>query len=111
MKTAAPLLVLADKYDALGVLEASSDKVLPLAAKAIELAPALLPLAGTALKTSPTVLYGGAAVSVVAAVSFVNLIPDDSVSSIALQTLIAVPLGAIIPGALGVGGFVLSKLK
>lgn len=103
--------MLADDLDLLGVLEASSDKVLPLAATAIEAAPALLPLAGTALKQSPSTLYAGAALSAAAAVGLVAVVPDDSIASIALQTALAVPLGAILPGALGVGGLLLSKLK
>lgn len=85
--------------------------MLPLVAKGIDLAPALLPLAGTALKTPPTVFFGAAAASFAAAVAVVGAIPDDSVSSIALQTALVVPLGAILPAALGVGGLVLSKLK
>jgi hypothetical protein len=111
LTTAKPLLILADDLDLLGVLEASSDKVLPLVAKTIDLAPALLPLAGTALKTPPTVFFGGAAASLAAAAGVIFLVPDDSVISIALQTVSTVTLGVIIPGALGVGGLVLSKLK
>lgn len=111
LSTAVPLLKKADELDAIGVLEASSDKLLPLVAKGIELAPALLPLAGVALKTPPTVLFGGAAAALAATGAEILLIPDDSIVNIALQTIIAVPLGAILPGALGVGGVILSKLS
>lgn len=111
LTTAKPLLVLADELDLLGVLEASSDKVLPLAAKAIDTAPALLPLAGTALKTPPTVFFAGAAASLALAAGIIFLIPDDSVPSVAIQTAAAVTFGAVLPGALGVGGLLLSKLS
>lgn len=111
LKTAVPLLVLADDLDLIGVLEASSDKVLPLVATGIEAAPALLPLAGVALKQSPTSLFAGAALSAAAAAGVIVAVPDDSVVNIALQTALAVPLGAILPGALAVGGVLLSKLK
>ena len=103
--------MLADENDLIGVLEASSDKVLPIVATGIELAPALLPLAKVALKLPSTTLYAGALASIAAAGAAVYLIPDDSIVEIAAQTALAIPLGAILPGALGVGGFLLSKLK
>ena len=110
LSTAKPLLVLADELDLLGILDAQSDKVLPLAAKAIDLAPSLLPLASTALNTPPAALFGGAAGSLAAAAALVAVVPDDSVASIAVQTFLAITLGAVLPGALGVGGFILSKI-
>jgi len=111
LKSAAPLLKFADDNDLLGVLEASSDKVLPLIGTAIELSPVLLPVAGAAIKLPPFALYGGALLSAVSAAAVVYIIPDDSASSIALQTLLAVPLGVVLPGAFGVGGFLLNKLR
>eukprot|EP00597_Dinobryon_sp_UTEXLB2267_P001033 CAMPEP_0170066812 /NCGR_PEP_ID=MMETSP0019_2-20121128/6400_1 /TAXON_ID=98059 /ORGANISM="Dinobryon sp., Strain UTEXLB2267" /LENGTH=147 /DNA_ID=CAMNT_0010274057 /DNA_START=177 /DNA_END=620 /DNA_ORIENTATION=+ len=111
LTSAAPLLKFADEQDLIGVLEASSDKVLPLIGKAIELSPALLPVAGTALKTPPTVLYGGAAASLAAAGALIAVVPDDSVLNVALQVSLGLTLGAILPGALGVGGFILTKIK
>ena len=111
LTTAVPLLVKADELDLLGVLEASSDKVLPLAATAIDLAPAALPLVKVAINTPAVVLLGGAAASAAAAYAAVTVIPDDSITSVAVQTLLVVTLGLIVPGALTVGGVVLSKLK
>ena len=111
MTTAVPLLKLADEVDALGYLAASSDKVLPLVSKAIDLAPGLLPLAGAAVKTPPSVFFAGALASLVAAGAVVATIPDTSSSDIALQTALAVPLGVILPGALGVGGVLLGKIN
>lgn len=111
LTSAAPLLKFADEQDLLGVLEASSDKVLPLIGQAIELSPSLLPLAGTALKAPPAAFFGGAAASLAAAGAIVFAVPDDSVASVALQTALAFPLGAIIPGALIAGGALLNKFK
>lgn len=103
LTTAKPLLKLADELDLLGVLEASSDKVLPLVAKGIDYAPALLPLAGAALKTSPTVLTGVALASLTSSVAILNFIPDDTVTNVAIQTSLFALLGAVVP-ALSLGG-------
>lgn len=110
LSTAAPLLKKADELDALGVLESSSDKLLPLLATTIELAPSLLPFASVALKQSPSALAGGALASAAAAAALVAVVPDDSVSSVALQTFLAIALGLILPGGLAIGSFLLSKL-
>ena len=111
LTSAIPLLKLADEKDLIGVLEASSDNVLPLIGKAIDLSPALLPVAATALSTPPTVLFGGAAASLAAAGLLIATVPDDSVLDIAVQVALGIPLATILPVALGVGGVVLSKLK
>jgi hypothetical protein len=109
LTSSGPLLKLADDLDILGVLEASSEKILPLLALAIDKAPALLPIAGSLLKASPTTLFGGAAASLASALVVLSAIPDDSVISIALQTALVVPLGAILPVVLGGSGVLLSK--
>eukprot|EP01040_Poterioochromonas_malhamensis_P004352 gene4352-4665_t len=111
LSSAVPLLKFADENDLIGVLESSSDKVLPLLAKGIELSPKLLPLAATALKTPPSVLSAGAVGSLGAAVFLNYVIPDTSVGNIALETLITIPFGILLPGGLAVGSAVLSKLK
>ena len=111
LSSAAPLLKLAEEKDLIGVLEASSDNVLPLIGKAIDLSPALLPVAATALKTPPTVLFGGAAASLAAAGLLITTVPDDSALDIALQVALGIPLATILPVALGAGGVILSKLK
>ena len=111
LTTAIPLLVKADELDLLGVLEASSDKVLPLIATAIDLAPAALPLVKIAINTPAILLLAAAGASAAAAAAVVVVIPDDSIANIALQTALVVPLGVILPGALTVGGGLLSKLK
>ena len=106
-----PLLLLADELDAIGYLEASSDKTLPLIQAAIEAAPALLPLAGLAVNVPSGALFAGAFASVIGAGAALFLIPDNTVTDIALQTALVIPLGLVLPGALFVGGTVLSKLK
>ena len=111
LSTAAPLLIKADELDVLGVLEASSDRFLPLAATAIDLAPAALPLVKVAINTPAPLLFIGAVASALAAYTVVAVVPDDSVASIAIQTALVVPLGLIVPGALTVGALLLSKLK
>jgi len=111
LTSAKPLLKLADKYDAIGVLIASNEKVLPLIAKGVELAPALLPIAKVAVNTPPTSLYAFAAASLVAAGAAISVIPDVTVTDYALQTVIAVPLGVIVPGACVVGATLLGKLN
>jgi hypothetical protein len=111
LSTAVPLLIKADELDVIGVLEASSDKILPLAATAIDLAPAALPLVKVAINTPAPLLFIGALASAAAAAGVVFIVPDDSVANVAIQTALVVPLGLIVPGALTVGALLLSKLK
>ena len=111
LTTASSLLIFADENDLIGVLEASSDKVLPLIATGVDLAPSLLPLAAVALKTPPAVFFGGAVASAAAAAALILIVPDDSVANVAIQAALAIPLGVLLPGGLGVGGLLLSKLK
>jgi hypothetical protein len=93
------------------VLEASSEKVLPLIGTAIELAPGLLPFAAIALQTKPTVFFGAAAASAGACAAALFLIPDDNIALITVQTLLALPLGVLLPGGLAVGGLVVGKIE
>lgn len=111
LTSAKPLLKLADKYDLLGVLIASNEKVLPLIAKGVELAPALLPVAKIAVNTPPSTLLVAAAASLAATGAALSIIPDVSVTDYAFQTVVAVPLGVIVPGACVVGAALLSKLN
>ena len=111
LSTVSPLLVKADELDLLGLVSASSDKVLGLAVTAVEFSPALLPIVGGVVKAGPTPLLAGAVASLAGAGAVIAGIPDDSVANVALQTALAVPLGAIVPGACIVGAGVLSKLK
>jgi len=111
LSTAKPLLKKAEELDVLGVLEASSDKVLPLLATVIDLAPGLLPLAGPALNTPPIVLFATGFASLAAAFAVITVIPDNTVSDVALQTALVIPLATIIPAVTLIGGGVLSKIS
>ena len=111
LSTLGPLLKQADSLGALKLVEGKGEQLLPLINLAVDSAPALLPLAGGVVNGGPTPLLFAAFASLAAAVAVIGLVPDDSVTNIALQTLLAVPLGAIVPGAALVGAGVLSKLK
>ena len=111
LTTLGPLIKQAEKLGALSLVEGKADQLLPLLNTAVDLAPALLPVAKGALSAGPTPFLLLAVASFVSALAVVGVIPDDSVSNVALQTLLAVPLGAIVPGACVVGAGVLSKLK
>ena len=111
LSTAKPLLKKAEELDVLGTLEASSDKVLPLLATVIDLAPGLLPLAGPALNTPPIVLFATGFASLAAAFAVITVIPDNTVSDVALQTALVIPLATIIPAVTLIGGGVLSKIS
>ena len=111
LSTAKPLLKKADELDVLGVLEASSDKVLPLLATVIDLAPGLLPLAGPAFNTPPSVLFATGFASLAAAFAVITVIPDNTVSDVALQTALVIPLATLIPAVTLIGGGALSKIS
>ena len=111
LSTAKPLIKKADELDVLGVLEASSDKVLPILAKVIDLAPGLLPLAAPVLNTPPIVLFGTGLASLAAAFAVITLIPDNTVSDVALQTVLVIPLATIIPAVTFIGGGILGKIS
>jgi Protein of unknown function (DUF1118) len=103
------LLPVLDELDAIGITQALSKDLMPLAPTALAAAPALLPLAAGALGIPPGLLYGAAAASLAAGAAAIALIPDDSVGSIALQAFLAVPLLVVLPGAAVVGANVLTK--
>ena len=111
LTTLGPLIKQADKLGALSLVEGKGEQLLPLINKAVDLAPALLPLTKGLIQGGPTPLIALAIVSLASALVVVGVIPDDSVSNVAVQTLIAVPRGAIVPGACGVGAAILGKLK
>ena len=111
LSTAKPLLKKDEELDVLGVLEASSDKVLPLLATVIDLAPGLLPLAGPVLNTPPFVLFATGFASLAAAFAVITVIPDNTVSDVALQTALVIPLATLIPAVTLIGGGALSKIS
>jgi hypothetical protein len=105
-----PLLELvADNPDVLVLVEASGPELLPLLPTLVDLAPAALPLLAAAVSVPPPALAGAGVAALVAAAGAVATIPDNSVGSVALQTLI-VGLSLPLAGASFVGSALLGKL-
>ncbi|CAM9848464.1 unnamed protein product [Discosporangium mesarthrocarpum] len=111
LKDVERLLPLADELDVIGLAQGLGPSILPLAPKVLDAAPSLLPILSAALSIPAPTLFAGAAASVAAGVAVIIAIPDDSVTNIALQTFLAVPLVLIAPAAFAVGGVVLSSLS
>ena len=105
-----PLLHFAEEEGLVGALGDVNDEILPLLPTLIGLAPLGLPLVKVALNTPPPLFFVLAAASVGGAF-VVSSVPDDSVSSVALQTLISVPLATLFPALFVVLGGVTSKLQ
>merc|ERR1712216_877228 len=89
-----PLLLFAEENGLVGLLGDLNDDLLPVVSLALGLGPLNFLLAIAS--------FGGAFV--------VTGLPDDSVTDVALQTLIAVPLATIFPVLFGGLGLVSSKL-
>jgi Protein of unknown function (DUF1118) len=106
-----PLLSqVADYPELLVLVEASGPEVLPILPKIVEFAPATLPLLAAAISVpTPAIAFAGVA-ALAAAGGAVVVIPDDSITSIAAQTLI-VGLALPLAGVSFVGSAVLGKLK
>ena len=105
-----PLLELvAENPDILILVEASGPEVLGVLPAVVDLAPGALPLLASAVTVPPGVLIGAGGAALAAAGATVVLLPDDSVVSVALQTL-AVGLSIPAAGAAFVGGAVLGQL-
>jgi hypothetical protein len=105
-----PLLELAaDNPDILILVEASGPELIPILPTVVDLAPAALPLLAAAVSVPPPALSGAGAAALAAAAAAVVAIPDDSVGSVALQTLI-VGLSLPLAGAAFVGSALLGKL-
>jgi hypothetical protein len=100
----------ADRPDLLVLVEAAGPELLPVLPTVVDLAPGALPLLAAAVSV-PTPVIAGAGVAALGAASAALLaIPDDTVTNIALQTLI---VGLALPaaGAAFVGASVLNQLK
>lgn len=105
-----PLLALAAEYpDILILVEASGPDLLKILPTVVDLAPGALPLLATAIATPPAVLQGAGLGALIAAAAAVAIIPDDTVTNVALQTL-AVGLAVPLAGASLAGAAILSKL-
>ena len=105
-----PLLELAaENPDILILVEASGPEVLSLLPTVVDLAPGALPLLATVVGVPPLLLTVAGASALAAAGAAVVLIPDDSVASVAAQTL-AVGLSVPAAGAAFVGSAILGQL-
>ena len=105
-----PLLALAAEYpDILILVEASGPEVLPLLPGLVDLAPGALPLLASAVGVPPPVIGSLGVGALAAAAGALYVIPDDSVTSIAAQTLI---VGLALPAAAAAfaGSAILGKL-
>lgn len=106
-----PLLKLADDQGLLYVLDAVSEDALPLLPTLVETAPAVLPLAAGALSIPAPLYFLLALGCPLGAYEITQIIPDDTVVNIALQTLLAVPLATAFPVLFGGVGVVAGKIQ
>lgn len=105
-----PLLALAaENPDILILVEASGPELLAVLPSVVDLAPGALPLLAAAVGIPPALIQGAGVGALAAAGAAVYLIPDDSVTNVAIQTL-AVGLSVPVAGAAFVGSALLSKL-
>eukprot|EP00629_Pelagomonadales_sp_RCC1024_P012745 CAMPEP_0119272930 /NCGR_PEP_ID=MMETSP1329-20130426/9189_1 /TAXON_ID=114041 /ORGANISM="Genus nov. species nov., Strain RCC1024" /LENGTH=189 /DNA_ID=CAMNT_0007273049 /DNA_START=17 /DNA_END=583 /DNA_ORIENTATION=+ len=101
---AEPLLVFAEENGLVGLLGDINDDILPLLPTLVSLAPLALPLLSLALAVPSVACFAAVPVSLAGAF-FVTSLPDDSVTDVALQTFLAIPLATLFPvlfGGLGV---------
>lgn len=107
-----PLLKLAaSNKEVMILLEAAAPEALPILPKIVAIAPGVLPLLGAAIQISPGALQGAAVASLAAAAAAVSIIPDDTVTQVAAQTLLVGTLGVVVPAASLIGSAVISKIK
>ena len=90
------LEIAADNPDILILVEASGPELLPLLPQLVNLAPGALPLLAAAVSIPPGVIGIVGVGALAAAAGAVVVIPDDSVTNVALQTLI---VGLSLPAA------------
>eukprot|EP00904_Undaria_pinnatifida_P006229 jgi/Undpi1/2736/HiC_scaffold_14.g06114.m1 len=111
LKDVEKLLPLVDENDLIGLAKGFGPDLLKVAPVALKAAPAALPLLATALTVPGEALFVGAAASFAAGAGLVYLLPDESLTGVALETFLAVPLLFVLPAVLGGGGLALSALK
>jgi hypothetical protein len=107
-----PFLALAAKNpDLLILAEAAGPDLLPLLPKIVDLAPSALPLLTLAVGIPPALLQVAALGSVGAAFVTLQIVPDDTVTEVAIQTFAVATLGLAVPVASIAGATILGKLK
>lgn len=110
LRDAEPLLVWAEENGVVGALGEINDDLLPLLPTVVGLAPLALPLLGAAIAL-PAAAFYVLSVASVGGAYFVTTFPDDSVSSVALQTFLAIPLATAFPVLFAGLGVASSKLN
>ncbi|CAM9584170.1 unnamed protein product [Pylaiella littoralis] len=111
LKDVERLLPLVDENDLIGLAKGLGPDLLKVAPSALAAAPAALPLLAAGLGVPGETLYLAALGSFAAGAGLVTVLPDDSVTSIALETFVAFPLLFVFPAVLGVAGFALTGLN
>lgn len=105
-----PLLILASENpDILILVEASGPELLNILPALVDLAPGALPLLATAVSIPPPVIGAAGVGALAAAGAALLVIPDDSVTNVAIQTLV-VGLAVPLAGASFAGSAILGKL-
>jgi len=106
-----PLLQLAADYPSVLVIaEAAGPDILPLLPTVVDLAPPVLPLLGLAVSLPPIALELAGLASLGAAAGIVFIVPDDTIASVAIQTLAFGVLGLAVPVASIGGAQILKKV-
>ena len=106
-----PLLKLASENpDILVLVEASGPELLPILPGVVKLAPAALPLLATAISIPPVLLQAAGLGSIGLAAVILQVVPDDTVANVALQTLSVGIFGIAAPVASFAGAAVLGQL-
>ena len=103
-------LIAKDNKSILILVEAATPELIPILPKLVELAPAALPLLAFAITVPPFFIQVLGLGSLGAAFAIVQIVPDDTVVEVALQTAAVGVLGVVAPAASFIGAAVLGKL-
>jgi hypothetical protein len=104
----APVIRFADEKDLLGVADSSFGQFVSVVEGAVVKIPRVLPFVTQALQRNPSVYFTAAVISLSSACACVATIGEESAMAVALQTLLFVALGVLLPGAF-VGCGILAK--
>mmetsp|Transcript_16903 Transcript_16903/g.34780 ORF Transcript_16903/g.34780 Transcript_16903/m.34780 type:complete len:206 (+) Transcript_16903:46-663(+) len=112
LKSLEPVLKLASENpDILLLVESAGPDLLPLLPTIVDVAPAALPLLAAAIQVPTPIIAGGALVGPAAAFTIVQALPDNSIPSVAIQTLAVGILGLAVPAISLISSKLLSDLK
>ena len=103
-------LIAKDNKSILVLVEAATPELIPLLPKLVDLAPAALPLLAFAITIPPFFIQVAGLGSLGAAFAIVQIVPDDTVLEVALQTAAVGVLGVVAPAASFIGAAVLGQL-